>query len=253
MCGEHLLLGVLNAIRLYTKHSLGLREVGAVVHSTHPILALRFLEVQPSGRRVSHNMAADRLLGVGTENGRRVHISHHLIGDEHRHTELVGQALQHSHEARQMHLTGRQFPSAAEVGPVEGGSAVNHQQRIPGLRHHVRRLHEQLRLVVAVVGARVGDVVEHLTLLEVEAPGDVHEALGTEGALSADVQTLALSAAHVEGQLTRDGQHVTQLRLPGAELAEHLSDGTGLYATYRCDGNGRLGIIEVVMRERARL
>ena len=54
--------------------------------------------------------------------------------------------------------------------------------------------------------------------------------LRSESPLGVDVQTFALCAAHVDGQLTRDGESVTQLRLARSKFAKEFGYGAGFNA-----------------------
>ena len=77
--------------------------------------------------------------------------------------------------------------------------------------------------MLAVVGARVGDVVHHFVGVESEALADLRESLGAEGALGVDVERLALAASLLDGELADDGERVTELRLPRAEFPIEFS------------------------------
>ena len=83
---------------------------------------------------MSHDVASDGLLGVGREHGRSVYLGHHLVSDDDRDAELVGQPEQHAQEAGQVHLARRELAAPAVVGPVQRGGAVADQQSVPGGR-----------------------------------------------------------------------------------------------------------------------
>ena len=202
---------VSDAVRIDRELGLRFGQIRRVIDTTDSVLSLSFLEVESSSGGVSYDMASDRLFGVGGEHCTGVYVSHHLIGDEYSDTELVGESLKHSHKPGQMHLTGSQFTPSAKIGSVESGCAVDHQKGVPRLRHHGRGLDQQLCLMVTVVGARVCDVIQYVVLIQTESSGDVYEPLGSERAFGVDVETLSFSAAHIYWQLTRDGQHMTQL------------------------------------------
>jgi len=194
---------------------------------------------------VCDDVTANRLLGVWVVHARRaaVDLRDDLVRDDDGDAELVGEALQRAHELGQVGLARRQLAAANEVGAVERRGRVDDEQREARLRHHLRRLVQEAELVVRVVGARVGDVVEDFFTGEAEAVGDREEADGPGGmrngrimvngvlpecALSVDVQTLSLASAHVEWQLARHGQGVAYLALAGSELPEYLRDGASL-------------------------
>ena len=91
---------------------------------------------------------------------------------------------------------------------------------------------EQLLLVLAVIGARVGDVVHHFVRVQSEALADLRQTLGAEGALRVDVQRLALAAALLHRQLADDGERVTELRLARPELSVELGEGPRFHSPY---------------------
>jgi len=177
------------------------------------------------------DIPTNRLLRVGIEHGARptIDLRNHLIGNDDRDAKLIRQTLQRAHELGQMRLARRELPATDEVGAIERRRGVDDQQGKARLAHHGRGLVQQLQLVVGVVGAGVGDVVEDLFAGEAVAVGDGEEAHGAKGALGVDVQTLALAAAHVEGQLTGHGQRVADLALARPELAEDLRDAARLH------------------------
>ena len=82
--------------------------------------------------------------------------------------------------------------------------------------------------MVRVVGSGIGHIVQHIIPTQLVSLGHGQQSLRAEGAFGVDVQTFAFGAAHINGQLTRDGQSVGQLRLSGAEFAEQFCDGSGL-------------------------
>ena len=135
----------------------------------------------------------DRFLIVSREHSaaRIVHAGHHLIGDYDGNTELVRQPLQVSQELAEVHLSTGQLPATTEIGSVQGGRTVHNQQRVTRFAHHRRRLDQQVHLMVGVVGACAGDVVEHALHVQLVAAGRVHQTLRTKGALGVDVETLA--------------------------------------------------------------
>lgn len=55
--------------------------------------------------------------------------------------------------------------------------------------------------MVGVVGPSVGDVVEDVLSVHAVTLGDGEETDGTESALGVDVEALALSSLHVDGEL----------------------------------------------------
>ena len=178
------------------------------------------------------DVPANRFLRIRIEHRARpaIHLRHDLVRDHDGDAELVRQPLQRAHEFREMRLPVRQLAAAGEIGAVERGGAVDDEQGEARLAHHLAGLVEQLQLVVGIVGARVGDVVEHLFAVEPVAVGDGEAAHGAEGAFGVDVEAFAFAAAHVEGELAGDGEGVADLRFAGAEFAEDFGDGAGFDA-----------------------
>ena len=168
------------------------------------------------------NVPSDRLLRIRIEHGARpaIDLRNDLIGNDDRDAELVREALQRAHEFREVRLAGRELAPAGEVSAVEGGGRVDDKKREAGLAHHVGGLVEELELVVGVVGAGVGDVVEDLLAREAVAVRDGEEAHGAEGPFGVDVEAFAFAAAHIEGELACHGEGVADLRFSGSEFAE---------------------------------
>jgi len=215
-----------NPILIDRKQTITLRQTRAIINLTNPRLAPPLLQTQPRRTRMRDDIPPNRLLRIRIKHGTRptIDLRNHLIGNNDSNTELIRQPLQGAHELGEVRLARRQLAAADEVGAVQRRGRVDDEQGEARLAHHGRGLVQQLQLVVRVVGARVGHVVEHLLAREAVAVGDGEEAHGPEGALRVDVQALALAAAHVEGQLARHGEGVADLTLARAELAEDLGD-----------------------------
>ncbi len=78
--------------------------------------------------------------------------------------------------------------------------------------------------MVAVVGARVGDIVQHVVRVQAVLLRHRHQTLRPERALSVDVESLAGAATLLQAQLARDAQGVAELRLASSELAKDFGD-----------------------------
>ena len=87
--------------------------------------------------------------------------------------------------------------------------------------------------MISVVSTCVCHVVKDVRPGQTKALGYGKQALRSERALRVDVQTLALGATLIDGQLARDCQHVAQLCLPSSELACRSEGHTPLYSTQR--------------------
>jgi hypothetical protein len=108
-----------------------------------------------------------------------------------------------------------------------------------------------------VVGASVGNIVQHILRIQSEALCDLHKTLRTESALGVDVKCLAFTTTHCQRQLRKNHkqqteyqltksrikmkalhvktclaghtQRVTNLSLASSEFAKHFGDGTSLH------------------------
>jgi len=224
--------GVTDAVVVDGEDGLGLGKAGRVVDLADAGVLAALPEGKAGGGGVGHDVAADWLLRVGVEHGGAVHLGHHLVGDHHRHAELVCEAHQVAEKPREVHLASRELSTAAVVGPVERGGRVDDNQGVPGLGHHGGSLGEEGELVVGVVGAGEGDVVEDLLPIQAVLLRGGEESLRAKGTLGVNVHALALTAALLHRQLAGHGQGVTELRLARAELAKDLSDRPSLNTTY---------------------
>jgi hypothetical protein len=124
-----------------------------------------------------------------------------------------------------------ELAAAGVVRAVQRGRAVDDEERVARLGHHRAGVHEELGLVLRVVGAGEGDVLQDVVRVHPVARRDRLEPLRAKAALRVDVQRLAFSAAAVERKLARHAKRVAHLRLPGAELAVNLGDRARLHAT----------------------
>lgn len=180
---------------------------------------------------MGNDISTDRFLWVRIEHGRTtIHLRNNLVRNHHRNTKLIRKTLQHSHELGEMTLAGTEFASAGKVCAVEGGGTVDDEESKAGFGHHGGGLVEELELVVRVVGAGVGNVVEDFFAVEAVAVGNGEEAHGAEGAFGVDVETFSFAAAHVKGELAGYGKGVAYLGFAGAELAKDFGDGAGFNA-----------------------
>ena len=178
-----------NPILINRKETITLRQTRTIINLTDPRLAPALLETQSRRARVRDDIATDRFLRVGIEHGARpaVDLGDDLIRDDDRDAELVREPLQRAHEFRQVRLARGEFAAADEIRAVEAGRGVDDEQREARLAHHLRRLVQQLELMVGIVGPGVRDVVEHLFARKAVAVGDGEESHGAEGAFGVDV------------------------------------------------------------------
>ena len=121
-----------------------------------------------------------------------------MVRDDDGDAELVGETLEGAHELRKVGLPGGELAAAGEVGAVEGCCRVDDEEGEAGFTHHVRGLVEELQLMIRVVGAGVGDVVEYLFSAQAVSVGYTQQSHGTERPFGVNVQTFPLPAAHVE-------------------------------------------------------
>ena len=170
------------------------------------------------------DIPANRLLRIGIEHGAgtAIDLRNDLVRNDDRDAEFVREPLERAHELGEVRLAGGELAAAGEVGAVERGGRVDDQEGEARLAHHVGGLVQELELVVRVVGAGVGDVVEDLFAREAVAVRDGEEAHGPEGAFGVDVKAFSFPTAHVEGQLTGHGEGVADLGFARSEFAEYL-------------------------------
>ena len=227
-----------NPILIDRKQAIALRQARTIVNLTDARLAPALLQTQARGRGMGDDIASDGFLGIGIEHGAgpAIDLGDDLVGDDDGDAELVREALQRAHEPGQVRLAVRELAAAGEIGAVEGGGAVDDEEGKAGLAHHLAGLVQQLQLVVGIVGARVGHVVQHLFAVEPVAVGDGEAAHGPEGAFGVDVEAFAFAPAHVEGQLARHRERVADLRFARAEFPEDFRDGA------RFDAAGEQGV-----------
>lgn len=183
------------------KQTIALWQTRAVVNLTDARLAPPLLQAQPRGTGVRDDIATDGFLRVRVEHGTgsTVDLGDNLIGNNDGDAEFVRETLERTHELGEVRLAGGELAAACEIGTVERGGRVDNEEGKAGLAHHGGGLVEELELVIAVVGASVGDVVEDLFAAEAVAVGDGQTADGTEGAFGVNVEAFAFTAAHVEG------------------------------------------------------
>ena len=93
-----------------------------------------------------NNIATDGFLRIRIKHrtGPTIDLRNHLIRNNNRNTEFIRKALQRAHEFRQMRLPRTQFPPPAEIGSVEGRSAIDDEEREPRLAHHRAGLVQEL-------------------------------------------------------------------------------------------------------------
>ena len=83
-----LFLAVDDALSADAERAFGLGQRRTVIDLDHARVTSTFSEREPSGGRVSHYIATNRLLGVRREHGRAWHVCHHLICNHDRYTKL---------------------------------------------------------------------------------------------------------------------------------------------------------------------
>ena len=122
-----------------------------------------------------------------------------------------------------------------ELLPVRSDDRID-DERAEGRRLGVLACKQRARLgdrvveLVTVVDARVDDVLLHEVGVEVEARRDRHEALGSEGALSVEVERPPLAATGLARQKGGHRHRERELRLARARLAIDLCDRARLEA-----------------------
>mmetsp|Transcript_127017 Transcript_127017/g.353738 ORF Transcript_127017/g.353738 Transcript_127017/m.353738 type:complete len:258 (+) Transcript_127017:138-911(+) len=211
---------------------LALGEARRVVDLADAVLPLALAEVEPGLACVADDVPADGL-DLWTHVGCRSTVwrCHDLVRDDDRHAVLVRYALQLPQEAVQGLLPVGQLAPPHVVRAEEACGAVHHEQGIARLAEDRRGLSQEPVLVLCVVRAGVGHILQNVRVVEAVALRDVNQPLRPEGALRVDVQCLALGTSPVHGQLAGDAECVAELRLATPELAEDLCDLPRLNAT----------------------
>ena len=98
--------------------------------------------------------------------------AHHLVSDHDSDPKLVSEPLQAAQEPSELYLPRRKLSPAVELRPEQGGGAVDDDDPKAGLCHHRGGCDEELRLVIAVVRAGVGDVVEDVLAVQTKPAGE---------------------------------------------------------------------------------
>lgn len=210
-------LGVDDPLGRDRKRRVPLRQRRARDDLGHALLSPSLLQPQPRRRRVRHDVPPDRLDRGPGEHRPSVEVGRDdLVGDDDGAPELLGELGQRAQEAAQVDLARRELPAAVELGAVQGRDRVDDDEREARLGHHRRRGEQELALVVGVVRAGVGDVVEDVGRVEPEALGDLGEARRAERALGVDPEGFTLGASLVDGELAGDAERVAELGLAAA-------------------------------------
>ncbi len=72
------ILDIADAVGVDRENGLTFREARWIVDLADSLLSSALSQVQPRRARVRHDVAADRLLGIGREHGRAVNLSDNL-------------------------------------------------------------------------------------------------------------------------------------------------------------------------------
>ena len=110
-----------------------------------------------------------------------------MVRNDDGDAELVGETLESAHEFREVGLAGGEFAAALEVGAVEGGCRVDDEEGEAGFAHHVGSLIQELELMIRIVGAGVGDIVQHLLARQAVSVRHRQESHRSECAFSIDI------------------------------------------------------------------
>jgi hypothetical protein len=90
-------LGVLDSILLECEVALTFREIGRVIDLADAGVSSSLTEREAGGRGVSDDVSSNRLDSRSSEHSSStIDSGYDLVGDDHSHTELVGQTLKAS-------------------------------------------------------------------------------------------------------------------------------------------------------------
>mmetsp|Transcript_11584 Transcript_11584/g.24720 ORF Transcript_11584/g.24720 Transcript_11584/m.24720 type:complete len:269 (-) Transcript_11584:154-960(-) len=178
-----------------------------------------------------HDISSNRFRRVLSKR-HSVRIGHDLVGNKHRHAELLGETGQLPQKLGKLHLSLGELATARIIGTVERRGGIDDDERVPILGHDGRGHFEEFSLVLAVVGAGVGDVLERDVGIHSESLGDGLEALWPEGTLCVNVNGFALSPTVRNRHLASNTKRMTQLRLPCAKFSKHLCQRSRLNPTF---------------------
>jgi hypothetical protein len=143
-------------------------------------------------------------------------------------------------------LSLRQLTPSTVVNPEAIHNTVNDQETIitPG-KLATERI-EQFKLMLAIQGTRVGDILLCGVGVDAEAFGDLSDSLGAKGSFGVDVGDFAVCTAEGFGELGDDGHCVGELGFAAAEFAENFADAHALEASafvnLRVMDGGRTGL-----------
>lgn len=72
--------------------------------------------------------------------------------------------------------------------------------------------------MIRVIRSGIGNVIQHFLSIQAVSFRNGEKTNRPKSSLRVDVQALALSTTHINGQLTRYGEGMTELRLPRPKL-----------------------------------
>jgi hypothetical protein len=133
-------------------------------------------------------------------------------------------------ELIQLLLSLGKLTTPTVINPKTIHDTVNDQQPIITGRKFATEQIEQFKLMLAVQGTGIRNVLLRGVRVHTEAFGDLGDSFRAKGSFRIDVGYFAVCSAEGSGELSDDGHCVGELGFAAAELAEDFADAHALEA-----------------------
>lgn len=158
-------------------------------------------------------------------NSRRT--THHKYTD----VEFLSNVFDSIEELSQLCLTLTELRTTNIVHTEASHDAVNDEQaKLPRHELFAERFQE-LKLLLAIVAARIRDILQRCIPVNSKPLGDLDDSLGTECPFGVNVRGFSFSAAHVFWELSNHTHGVAELCFAAAVFAIHFTDTLAFEAT----------------------
>mmetsp|Transcript_59707 Transcript_59707/g.90022 ORF Transcript_59707/g.90022 Transcript_59707/m.90022 type:complete len:281 (+) Transcript_59707:189-1031(+) len=204
---------------------VGFGERGTVKDGHDSVFTPSLSQSQPCCGGMSNDISSNRLCGIFRKT-HAIWIGHDLVGDKDGHSKFFRQTSELSQELPHLHLTFRKFSTTGIVRPVQCRGRIYHEQGIAILRHESRSHLEKFHLVLRVMRAGIGDVLQRYRWVHPEAFGNRLKTLGAKGTLRVDVDRFSFRSAFRNRKLAGHTQGMTELGLPCSELSKDFRNGS---------------------------